>query len=325
LRKDAIARCIYCHHLMEWYERFDTGTRVPLLPQEFPSRLLPERYHWSVFNGLVYLGDGGAGVCRIVHPAVCPVLEHDDDPVMRGIRRAYAVRTMKWIQEGAFVPAPRKDVIEEDIVEQFVQSDTEVRHVVQYSFWTWLAPTTIDQIQCVALAATTGGRCKKTILDSDRYEGQWAQTAIPVPPGRSGKRQATVWEGQQMWVYDLNALYPDEYSRWRSQRCTTHQGASTPDAAVPQWVPFDVFRHSEFIAYERPKVAGERRREEHPLLSLVEARPDGARCVGAGCTNRSHGPEKKGWLCWQCEPAARRRARIHMKWQAAPPEQDPPF
>ncbi|MDH2392203.1 DUF6083 domain-containing protein [Streptomyces sp. HNM0663] len=292
------------------------------LVREFPSHLVPERYRWSVFNGLVYLADGGGAGCRIVHPTVCPALDHDDDPVLRGLRRSYAVTTRKWIHERAFVPAPRK-VLEENVVEQLVQAGPGPRHVITYTCWTWLAPSSLDQIRCVAIAASTGERCKKTVLSDDLYERHWTQVDIPVPPGRAG--QNTLWAEQKMWVYDLNALYPDQYKRWRDQHCPEHFDSSAPDATVPQWVVFDTFRHSDFITYERPKITQERRREDHPLLGLLRPVSTGSQCSGESCTNRSHRKEQEGWLCWTCTPLARRRARIHEKWQAPPPEDEPPF
>lgn len=328
LRKDAVARCIYCNHPMEWYERYDTKERVPFLLQEFPTQRLPERLRWSVFNGLAYKGDGGAPTCRIVHPAVCPALQHDEERVLEGLRLSYAVKTRSWIHQGVFVPAAKPDVTELDVEEQLVDAG-ETRHVVHYTWWTVLAPTVIDEVRCVALAASTGERCKNMVLSDDLYEGQWSQVEIRIPPGREGRRQATLWEGQQMWVYDLNALYPEDFRRWQEQRCRDHDGGSAPNAVLPQWVTFDTFRHSEFITIERPAtVVRQRHREDHPLLKLM--RPlatDAARCSAEGCSNRSHRAEEKGWLCWQCAPVARRRARIHDKWQAPHPAdgEDPPF
>ncbi|MER7111136.1 DUF6083 domain-containing protein [Streptomyces sp. NPDC000229] len=318
LRQDSARLCIYCHHPIEWYERYDTKAWVPLLLQEFPSRLLPERYRWSVFNGLVYLGDGGSERCRIVHPAVCPALDHDDERALRGLRRHYAVKTRKWIDEGAFVPPPRKDVSEEDVAEQLLQTGPGPRHVITYTYWTWLGPAELDQIRCVAYSSSTGERCQKMVLDDDLYEGQWTQRDIPVPPGRAG--QETLWGGQKMWVCDLNALYPDGYKRWRDQRCTVHHGGNTPNVIPPQWVLFDTFRHSDFIAYERPKIARERKREGHPLLGQMRPVAMGSRC--ALCTNRSHVKEGDGWLCWECAPIVRRRSRIHEKWQSSPPKEE---
>ncbi|MFH8620154.1 DUF6083 domain-containing protein [Streptomyces sp. NPDC017979] len=320
-RKPCVRRCIYCHHPVDWYERHDTKTWLPLLLQEFPSPLLPRRYHWSVFNGLAYLGDGGTSYCRIAHPAVCSALEHDDERVLRGLRRRYAVETRSWIEKGEFVPAPR-EVLEHDVVEQHVPRDVAIRHVITYTCWTWLAPAAVDQVQCVALAASTGERCKNTVLDDDLYQGHWAQVDIPMPPGRAG--QETLWAGQQMWVYDLNALFPNEYSRWRHQRCSLHESGGAPDATMPQWVTFDTFRHQDFVTYERPKMSHERRREDHPLLSLLRPVKDASQCNADNCTNRSYQKENEKWLCWECNPIAIRRAKTHAKWQREPQE-DPPF
>ncbi|MEU9535837.1 DUF6083 domain-containing protein [Streptomyces sp. NPDC048213] len=325
LRRDATKRCIYCHHPIEWYERFDTQTWLPLLLQTFPSHRLPVRYQWSVFNGLAYLGDGGSGESRIAHPAVCPAVAHDDDPVLRGLRRSYALRTRRWVETAAFTPAPKKVVAEEDVAEQIVQADSEVRHIITYTYVTLLGPAAIDRIQCVALARSTGERCLNRVLDDALSEGQWTQVDIPM--GGARRRQGTLWEGQKMWVYDLNALFPDQYKRWRSQRCASHAASDTPGAGLPpQWVPFNVTRHPEFIAYERPKVAGGAKRG-HPLRDLVHPHSAGTRCSGDNCTNRSHRTEEDRWLCWKCEPLALRRARVHQRWQASATDlqDDPPF
>ncbi|WP_440575451.1 DUF6083 domain-containing protein [Streptomyces sp. AC154] len=323
LRQHGINRCLYCHHPMEWYERFDTKTWLPLLQQVFPSRLVPERYHWSVFNGLVYLGDGGSGECRIAHPSMCPAMEHDDERALRRLRGHYAVTTRKWIEQGAFVPTPQKEVSEEDVVEQIAQADTETRHVITYTYWTWLGPSAIDEICCVARAHSTSERCQNPVFDSDLGEGTWTQVERPMPRGRTG--HATLWSGQKMWVFDLNALYPDEYKRWRSQRCTSHAKSSAPDVKPPQWIPFDALRHDAFVVYDRPTAANARKRNEHPLKGLVQPLASAGRCSAEGCSNRSHRSEEDGWLCWVCEPIARRRARTHEQWQKPSLEKDPPF
>ncbi|MFK0181659.1 DUF6083 domain-containing protein [Streptomyces xanthochromogenes] len=92
LRSSAARRCIYCNHPVEWYERADNGERLPLLLEQFPVRLLPERYWWSVFNGLVYRG-ADDDYFRIAHPVVCSAVDHEYDQALEGLRRKYRVDT----------------------------------------------------------------------------------------------------------------------------------------------------------------------------------------------------------------------------------------
>ncbi|MEV5239465.1 DUF6083 domain-containing protein [Streptomyces cinnamoneus] len=60
--------CRYCGNRMEYCDRFDGG-RIPMAPEELPSRQLPARFHRSVFNDTAYPGDGGQPQRRTVHTA----------------------------------------------------------------------------------------------------------------------------------------------------------------------------------------------------------------------------------------------------------------
>ncbi|MFB6632188.1 DUF6083 domain-containing protein [Streptomyces sp. NPDC056362] len=315
LRADKAKRCKFCHHQVEWYERFDGGV-VPLIPYEFRTGEVPERCRWSVANGLAYIGDGARITCRMAHPAVCPGVEHDDhDPELERARLVHAVKTRRWIEDGTFTPAVKGD--ETDVEEQKVQAaEGEVRHVVVYSHQQWLAPTSVYQIQCVAHAHKTRERCKNKVWDEDLNEGHWEQLDIPMPKGRQGR--LTLWSGQKMWVYALHSLYAPEYKRWLDQRCVVH-GAGSPahNALDPEWVRFDTWRHSAFIAHDQPREPQDLQRLQHPLLSRINQVRDRIICAAPGCHNGTVTAEAPGWLCYKCEPEARRRARVHHRWQSS--------
>ncbi|MFD4370610.1 DUF6083 domain-containing protein [Streptomyces sp. NPDC058486] len=312
LRREAVERCRYCHHPIDWYQRYDNDAWIPLLLGEFPAHRLHPRLHWSVFNGVAHSGDDGTTRCRIPHPAVCPALQHDDDLTeLEGLRRSYAVTTRGWIDEGVFVPAQRQ-VSEEEITEQFIEGVGVIRHTVSYASVLLLAPTTVDELRCIARAATTGGRCQRTVFDTGRPEGHWDEVHIPVPSGRAG--QATLWDGQRMWIYSLDALYPLEWKRWRSQRCTDHAETSAPSVGKEEWLPFHALRHDDFIVRDRPADLYTRDRGIGLGGSLFQPKVGQYRC--ASCTNRSYEPQSKDWLCWECAPVAARRARTHAKWQS---------
>ncbi|MCT9094238.1 DUF6083 domain-containing protein [Streptomyces sp. ASQP_92] len=318
LRAGATKRCIYCNHPIEWYERGDNRERLPLLLQSFPSHLLPERYRWSVFNGLVYFGEDGS-YCRIAHPAVCSAIHHEYEKALDGLRRSYKVATATSIQKGEFVPAPLKEVCEDDVVEQVTQTSSNIRHVVRYNYVLLLAPCEVDQIQCVARASSTGERCKKTVCMEDVAEGLWVQVEIPPAPGRGG--QETLMAGQLMWVYDMSGLDPQSFMRWKAQTCATHHDTSAPQAEMPEWVWFDTWRHGQFITYDEPEMAREaRKRPASPFFVQVAART-GAKC--AQCGQYSHTKQEAGWLCAKCAAIALRREQTHRKWQVQPQPQTP--
>ncbi|MGW2513883.1 DUF6083 domain-containing protein [Streptomyces scopuliridis] len=318
LRKGSVTRCLYCHHLVEWYGRFDGG-RIPLIPKEFPSGAVPERCRWSVSGGVAYIGAGGRGTCRIAHPTMCPDVDHgDNDPDLEGARRAHAVRTQKWINEGVFVPMVRADH-ERDVIDQQVLTQADdTRHVMSYLYMLWIAPTTIDKLRCVALAHSSGARCKNLVLESELYEGHWGQVDIPVPPGRAGRE--TLWSGQQMWVYNLNSLDADGYKRWISQRCHSHgAGSPAPDATPPEWRRFDTWKHSMYILHEAPSWPMDQRLG-HPLLSLLQPLQKPTPCADTTCRNSSIATVEEGWLCWRCKPVHERRTRTHRIWQQSTDE-----
>ncbi|MER6047243.1 DUF6083 domain-containing protein [Streptomyces sp. NPDC056149] len=318
LRRDAMARCRFCGHRMEYFDRFDGG-RIPMMPHQFRSIGIPERLRWSIDNGVAHVGDSGRLLCWVPHPAVCPMVEHvDDDPELERARLAHLLWTRRWIEAGEFTPDLRESSAEADVAEQHAELEAGVvRHVVRYASWMWLGPDLVDRIRCVARADASGLRCQNRVLGTGAYEGGWEQAEVPDSPGRA--RQEGLWAGMEMWVYQLHALYPHEFKRWIRQRCTDHApgSSSAPDAVAPQWVPFDAWRHSEFMLFERPRWKPDLKRQAHPLLSRLELAHDPTPCATAGCGNGTIMPVAAGWLCWQCEKKEQRQRRVHHRWRQA--------
>ncbi|MGW7003691.1 DUF6083 domain-containing protein [Streptomyces sp. NPDC054933] len=315
LRAQAQSRCVYCNHMMEYFDRYDGG-RIPLVPKELPSAQIPQRFRWCVDNGVAYRGDGGRARCRLPHPTACPMVEHDDhDAELEGLRRVLAVRTRKWIDEGSFVPRPHP-LDEDDVAEQHVCVVAgATRHIVKHATALWLAPRTVDSIQCVAHAASTNQRCQKVVLEPTHDEGSWQLVDIPEAAGRAGQR--VLWAGELMWVWVLHALDFDVLQRWVKQRCTSHWPSPAHDAVSPEWVHFHPVRHDKHIVHERPadpqKALPSNR--GNPLLEKVVSGPKRTICAGQNCRNGSAAPVEEGWLCYRCRPKLQRRATIHRKWQ----------
>ncbi|MGW0538556.1 DUF6083 domain-containing protein [Streptomyces sp. NPDC003032] len=327
LRRKCQSQCRFCGHSVEYFDRFDGG-RLPMIPHLFPARHIPPRLRWHVEGGMAYTGCGGNMLCRVAHPAFCPMVDHDDnDPEMERARRALAVRTRRWIDAGEFVPDLRPSPTEADVAEQHVDEGDigVVRHLIRYTNALWLGPTVIDRIRCVAMAASTGERCKNLVLSSAVYDGEWEEMEIPIAPGRAG--QQTLWAGTTMWVYGLHALTPSECLRWIKQRCTYHlpHGSTTPDNISPQWIRFDPLRHAEFILYQRPIWAPEIKGQEHPLLSRLKPVAKLTGCAEPECRNTTPRTVAAEWRCWKCGPRYERRQKTHRMWQrpAPPPEATP--
>ncbi|MGW0315409.1 DUF6083 domain-containing protein [Streptomyces flavidovirens] len=313
LRRDSVTRCRYCWHSLDWYDRFGGG-RIPLIPRrEFPCASVPMRCRWHVSNGIAYPGDGGQSFCRIAHPTMCPGVEHADadDPDLKAARLAHRMKTREWLDARLFVPDMRVPEAEADIAEQLVSVKTgSTRHVMRYFSRLWLGPATISEIRCVARSRLSGRRCKNVILEDELCEGDWQQIEVPVGPGRA--RSETLWGGQLMWVYELHVLESSKIKRWIDQRCVHHgQGSTAPNAEPAAWVPFDVFRHSEYILYEPPPEATAR-----PAASRsADDSPKRTVCAAPGCWYGSVAPVAEGWLCYRCRPKHERRERTRRWWQ----------
>ncbi|MFD9811905.1 DUF6083 domain-containing protein [Streptomyces sp. NPDC059080] len=313
LRRTAQDCCVYCGHAMEYFDRFDGG-RIPLVPVEFPAARVMPRQRWQVDNGVAYLNPGAQGACRLPHPAVCPMAEHTDaDRELEDVRRVLAVHTRKAIDTGQFVPREAKDIDETVVAEQHiaVEEGTE-RHIVRHAVGLWLAPTTVQDLCCVALSQ--GARCGTAVRAEDDPEGAWEEIDIPSVTGRHG--QQVLAAGDTMWVYGLNALDFDALQRWVKQRCPIHWKSTAPDAVAPEWIHFSAMHHDSHILHQRPLDAAlpsPRTGDRGPFGIVFE--PARTTCANERCRNGTVLAVEEGWLCYKCAPKARRREATHRAWQ----------
>ncbi|MFJ9931342.1 DUF6083 domain-containing protein [Streptomyces misionensis] len=303
-----LVRCRYCGLRMQYFDRWDHG-RIPMVPKMLPSAAVPVPMRWNVMSGIALPGDDGAGRCFVPHPAFCPAVKHENADLRLAEARAVFRRRMeRRIAEEGFIP-DLPPAGEEDVAEQHIEPVEGRRHIVAYARLLWLAPGRIDTIQCVALARTTGERCKNTISQD---EGVWEEVEIPYPPGRAG--QQVLWAGTTMWAYALHALHTDEFNRWMRQRCMQHApgGNAAPDAVSSQWVRFDALRHEEFILRERPANAQQVLLDRR--LDRIATGPERTECATSDCRNGTVSKVPKGWACWKCARTVKRRTRTHRKW-----------
>ncbi|MFD2622307.1 DUF6083 domain-containing protein [Streptomyces chumphonensis] len=321
LVRDTRDRCRWCGNPVEWRDAFDGG-RVPLVPQWFPARRVPARYQWHVDGGVAYLGahTHDLGRCRIKHSAVCPAVEHEnlDDSIMLEIHAALGVAQQRLIRAG-FVPAPAPRH------ESEVQSPDPpnaarpggIRHILAYCGTLWITPGLIEDLQCIALASSTGERCLNSVFEID--EGHWAQVEIP----EHGSRTVQIVlnnTGGLMWVWSLDEVGYTDSARWSRQRCTHHTTYdATPDAGPNELVRFHTVCHADLILAHRPTGY------DHPAPQPAE-RPGGParqECATDGCRNgtviKDVAPD---WRCYQCEARAKRRQNAQRKWQTAHPAED---
>ncbi|WP_411142226.1 hypothetical protein [Streptomyces sp. x-80] len=252
------------------------------------------------------------GTCRLPHPTVCPMVTHTDgDREPESVRRALAVRTRKAIDAKTFVPREFKPLDEDEVAEQHVTvADGAERHVVRHSTRLWLAPTTIQNLRCVARSGDD--RCSKAVRAEDSPEGDWEEADTPLAPGRSG--QQVLAAGSTMWVWVLNVLDYDSLNRWIKQRCPAHWKNSAPDAEAPEWVHFSALRHDAHILHQRPADLLPQQRP-HPGPLEAAFGPKRTVCAGEHCHNGTVMPVSEGWLCYKCAPKIQRRAATHRKWQ----------
>ncbi|GAA3299115.1 hypothetical protein GCM10020295_36480 [Streptomyces cinereospinus] len=237
--KDCVERCTWCGNSVEWHDTFE-GTRVPIIPREFPVRAVPPRYRWHLSNGTAYLGANPRdyGYCRVKHSSVCPAVEHDDlDPAMQPLVRALAIRIQKAIAEGLFVPTPVGPRGEAEVQEPdpaIAEERGGTRHVIKYSGFLRICPGPLDELTCVA--ATAEGRCEALVLDED--EGYWEQIDAPHLPGRAGQMTLLDLRGRA-WVWSIDTIDFQHALRWLRQRCHDHgKYGSYPDASPPRnWSP----------------------------------------------------------------------------------------
>ncbi len=304
LRSDGRARCRFCGTPIEFFDRYDS-TRIPLTP-EFPTRAVPQRMRWHLHRGVAYPGSDGE-YCRIPHPAVCPAVDHPELPgELSEIVRVLAVRMQQAIQAGTFIPY-QEPASEVDVESPEPEQAQDVRHIVAYFGTLRIAPCAIEDLQCIALDRRTGERCENGVYDVG--EGAWQKVDIDTSQvaGRQGQMLLDRTQGQ-VWAWQLKDFHAAR--RWWSQRCPEHIDSSQPDAVGNEFVPFHPVRHDDFIldnqptGYEAP---------QHNEEVVVHEGPRG-RTACARCSNSTVADVSEGWLCWQCNRAEKRRARVHQRW-----------
>ncbi|MFD5111656.1 DUF6083 domain-containing protein [Streptomyces sp. NPDC058391] len=310
MRKTAVDRCKFCGTPIAWFDRFD-HLIIPLT-SEFPARRVPAKFRWHINRGIAYPGgDAVSGYCRIPHPAVCPVLQHENLPKqLQGIVQRLGVRIQKRIDSGTFVPSMATEEAPEDREMNEAKQEGNVRHILSYYEDLRLAPCAIKDVRCVARDEETAERCDQTIFALE--DGRWQRVEIPYAAGRAGQMILSENGGfMYAWsVPEFSAVH-----RWWKQRCYVHFGSMTPDHVGVQWVRFSTLRHADFLVakkpegYERPLTAEE--------ISVSAGPGHKQKCSTPGCSNGTVIKQPENWICWACAKKDAERNRIHQKWQGS--------
>ncbi|WP_420711839.1 DUF6083 domain-containing protein [Streptomyces sp. MMG1533] len=251
LRCGQTAYCRACGNPVEWYLRGDDRL-VQLHPLELPAALVPETCRWHVSRGIAHPAGDGSSWCRLAHALLCPARPAPSAaPQLSELRRSLALRTRRLLDAGVLAPPPGE------------ASCRPARPVVQLLYVRYLASRPVDEIQCVAQTRRRI-RCTADILSPGVLQGGW--TLVPV----TAHRGQLALPSDVMAVYSLSALPYQEQLRWRAQRCEQHAAAPTAgDLAVPDWAPFDPFRHHEHI---RTRLPTHGRRPDHGSHARWQAR-----------------------------------------------------
>ncbi|WP_232484970.1 DUF6083 domain-containing protein [Streptomyces fildesensis] len=231
LRYGQPGRCRDCGNAVEWYYR--PGHRpVPLHPSELPAEAVPELSRWHVAAGVAYPTSDGSAWCRLPHAALCPARAPIMDlPDLSGLRRALTTRTRRLIGVGTITPTSAPGPV----------ACRPARPVVQILGIRYVAARPVEEIACLAPAATTKARCSRTLAHIKQSAGVWR-----LLPATATAGQLALPAGLTMAVYDLAALPYAEQLRWRAQRCTGHTTRRT-EMAMTEWEPFEPHSHREHI------------------------------------------------------------------------------
>jgi hypothetical protein len=245
LRAGQTRRCRYCGNYVDWHYKAD-GSPVPLVPQEFPARQIPDGKRWHLSRGTVYPGDGGSRFCRIAHTAVCPAAdESDTHPRLLPVRRHLAVHSRKLVETGTWArPAEAPTVSATRIADHTTSGpDREVALILGVHY---LAPGRIATLRCVALTPDKR-RCPGTLLaaTTPADAGRWRTVPVPYSGGLGAQ-----FAGEPMDAYDLSALTYAQQLRWRWQHCMAHDRSVAPDIELTEWIAFNATDHAEYIRKE---------------------------------------------------------------------------
>lgn len=235
LRCGQPGRCRDCGNTIEWYYRPDYRP-VPLHPRELPANTVPEPSRWHVAAGVAYPTADGSAWCRLPHAALCPARAPSTDlPELSGLRRALAARTRRLIDTGTFTPTTAT------ATGSAPDACRPARPVVQILGIRYLAARPVEEISCLARAAASRARCRRTLIDSERPAGTWRLLPTTATAG-----QLALPTDLLMALYDLSALPGTEQLRWRAQRCLLHTTV-TVEMAMTDWEPFEPLTHREHI------------------------------------------------------------------------------
>ncbi|WP_326806484.1 DUF6083 domain-containing protein [Streptomyces sp. NBC_01186] len=306
LRSSGAGRCRYCGLPVEWYERHDKE-RVPLMP-EVPSNRVPQAYQWHVNQGVAYPGTDphAPEYCRIPHPAVCPALEHSHLPAeLAGLVTELGKRMQSRITRGQFTAPPDEEQPRGPESRTPAARDT-ARHVLHCAQTLRLAPGRIEEVRCIA-QIDDGQRCPEPVFAAE--EGAWEQIDLPRVPGREGQTLFSLGDGK-MWVWSLDNATFATVSRWLNQRCPHHEDeTATSDHTDREWETFHPGRHSAHILTARPDGY-----EAPAPESEIQPEKRRRECAADACRNGADWPVPKGWKCWRCTKADRRRALTERRW-----------
>lgn len=237
---------------------------------------------------------------------------------MDSVRSMLLRRTRRWINEGTFTQtASPYSVGESAVYEQHLNIGEGPRHIVRHITSLWLAPASIDRIMCVAKVVDEDRQCRNRVLSPQADDGRWGQAEIKAGPGRAGQR--AFWDGEGVWVWELDPLQVDAMHRWQSQRCQAHWPGTTPDAVPTQWTHLEPLWHSEHFTLLRPPDPPKTAESGNPLLDMIATGPKRTAYASPDCRNGSVAPVPEGWLCYKCAPRATRRARTHRAYQSPSP------
>ncbi|QZL04213.1 hypothetical protein K2224_34100 (plasmid) [Streptomyces sp. BHT-5-2] len=243
------SRCRDCGNRINWHTRTNHNP-ISLHPHEVPAAGVPAPYRWHVSSGIAHPAHDGTPWCRIPHTALCPTHPTDEPltPKLTELRRRLALYTRHLIDTGAFIPQSTQP-----ITPTRPTACRPARPVVQLLYCRYLAPTPLDNIQCVAQTRQRH-RCTHPVLSPQAPAGTW--TLTPATPHRGQLAFPT----SQMALYNLNHLPYPEQLRWRAQRCPLHAAPSqAPDLALAEWEVFDPLLHHTHIHTRLPTATRRRR------------------------------------------------------------------
>ncbi|GAA2679248.1 DUF6083 domain-containing protein [Streptomyces lunalinharesii] len=249
LRAAQTSTCRHCGNHIDWYTRTNQQT-ISLHPHEVTASAVPAQHRWHISSGIAHPAHDSTPWCRIPHTPLCPTHPTNEPltPKLTELRRRLALRTRHLIDTGAFTPQPTQPITPTQPT-----ACRPARPVVQLLYCRYLAPTPLDNIQCVAQTRQRR-RCTHHVLSPQAPAGTWTLTPATPPCGQLALPTS------QMAIYNLNHLPSPEQLRWRAQRCPLHAAPSqASDLALAEWELFDPLLHHTHIHTRLPTATRRRR------------------------------------------------------------------